>query len=176
VRARYVLLSLLLASCTSHSAAGPSATPTEDNPCAGATPAPGCVTSTPAAGTAYPYPADAGGISPLPVPDKFEGELARKDNNVNPGTRNATIVVTIPAGKVVASDVLCQGRGEVIVTTQPRSQAEQTISCDGNSVPSQLGVFASSPEKVATRYVFTLRATGPSRWLLAVSARVTQHS
>jgi hypothetical protein len=175
VRARLILIPLLLvASCTGGKKEA-SPTPTEENPCLGASPAPGCITTSPTSEpSVFPYPADAGRISPLPVPDTFEGELARKDNNLTPGVRTATITVTVPAGKVIASDLLCQGRGEVAVTTQPKSDAEQTISCDGSELPSQLGVFASDPVTVATKFVFTLKASGPSRWLLAVSARDPQ--
>lgn len=168
MRARLVLVSLLLAACTSHSAAGPTATPTPDH-----CPGPGCLTNIPGS-SAYPYPADAGHISPLPVPGAFEGELARKDNNVNAGIRTTTIVVTVPAGRVLATDLICQGRGEVVVTSRPTSPAAQTIRCDGNAIPSQQGAVATQPAAVTTRYVFTLRATGPSRWLLAVSARTSQ--
>jgi len=157
---------LLGAACTSHSTtADPTATPTlPTSPTASGT----------TSATPFAYPDDAGKISPLPVPDAFDGELARKDNNLSPGLRTATITVTVPAGKVIASDLICQGRGEVAVKTQPKSDAEQTISCDGSELPSQLGVFASDPVKVATRFVFTLTASGPSRWLLAVSARDPQ--
>ena len=166
---------LLATACTSHSTVGgPTTTPTlSGGPCEVATPPAGCPTA-PAPATTYPYPDDAGKISPLPVPGAFDGELARKDNNLTPGVRTATITVTVPAGKVIASDLICQGRGEVVVTTKPKSDAEQTISCDGNDIPSQLGVFASDPVTAPTRFVFTLRATGPSRWLLAVSARAPQ--
>ena len=156
MRARLVLVPLLLASCSGHSATGPAA-----------------ITNTPGS-SAYPYPADAGRISPLPVPGAFDGELARKDNNVNPGIRTTTIAVTVPAGKVVATDLICQGRGEVVVTSRPTSAAEQTLRCDGNAVPSQQAAVAKLPATVATRYLITLRATGPSRGLLAVSARAPQ--
>ena len=172
--ARFVLPLILAAACTHGTgSASPSATPTEEDPCKGASPAPGCVTAS-GDPTAFPYPADAGAISPLPVPEAFPGELARKDNNLTPGVRTATIRVTIPAGKVVASDIICQGRGDVDLTSQPPSQAEQTINCDGSDVPSQLGVFASTKETKATTYVFTLKTTGPSRWLVAISARDPQ--
>lgn len=171
--ARFVLPLLLVVACTNSStSANPTATPTEEDPCKGASPAPGCVV-TPSA-TAVAYPNQAGKISPLPVPGAFPGELARKDNNVDPGIRTATVTVTVPAGKVVASDIICQGRGEVDLSSQPASQAEQTINCDGSEVPSQLGVFASTPEKKATVYRFTLKANGPSRWLFAISARDPQ--
>ena len=171
--ARFVLPLLLAVACThSSNGANPTATPTEEDPCTGASPAPGCVEGP--SPTAVAYPADAGKISPLPVPDRFPGELVRKDNNINPGLRTATVTVTVPAGKVVASDVLCQGRGEIDLTSKPSSQAEQTINCDGSEVPSQLGVFASTPEKKATTYTFTIKANGPSRWLFAVSARDPQ--
>ena len=175
MRARLLLAPLLVAACTGHSSAGPAATPTEENPCTGATPAPGCVSPTPTAeATAYPYPADAGHISPLPVPERFPGELVRKDNNLNPGVRTASVTVTVPAGKVLATDLICQGRGSVEVTTQPVSLAEQTITCDGSDVPSQLGAEAPTGEKSTRTYRVLLRATGPSRWFLAVSARAPQ--
>jgi hypothetical protein len=132
------------------------------------------VTSTPPEATRYPYPADAGKISPLPVPEPFVGELARKDNNLNPGVRTASLTVTVPAGKVIATDLLCQGRGSVIVTTQPVSGAEQTITCDGKDIPSQYATSAPTPETAAHTYRVLLRATGPSRWLVAVSARAPQ--
>jgi hypothetical protein len=177
VRPVLLLVPLLLAACTSHSTAGPTPTttptPTPVDPCLAASPAPGCITSTPGA-SHFPYPADAGRISPLPVPEKFAGELARKDNNLSPGIRTATITVTVAAGKVLATDLLCQGRGTVAVTSRPASAAQQTITCDGNQIPSQRAARASSPVKVATRYVVTLRASGPSRWLVAVSARAPQ--
>ena len=177
MHARLVLIPLVLvAGCTgggSKKTVEP--VPTEENPCLGASPAPGCITTSPTTGpTTYPYPADAGRISPLPVPDKFLGEVARKDNNLTPGVRSTTFVITVPAGKVIGSTVICQGRGHVVVKTNPSSDAEQDISCDGNEIPSQLGVFASDPVKVATRYTFTLTATGPSRWLVAAQARPPQ--
>ncbi|MDX6267584.1 MAG: hypothetical protein QOD70_2324 [Frankiales bacterium] len=172
MRARLLLAApLLAAACSSHSAAGPVPTPTPSDPCEAATPAPGCITTTPGTATTYPYPADAGRISPLAVPPAFDGELGRKSNNLTPGVRTATLTVTVPAGKVLATDLICQGRGRVVVTTTPVSAAAQTITCDGNQLPSQLGATAAKPEAAATRYVVTLRATGPSRWLVAVSAR-----
>ncbi|MCU1600587.1 MAG: hypothetical protein JWO22_1296 [Frankiales bacterium] len=177
MRAQLLLIPLLLvAGCTGGGGSkGAVPTPTEENPCLGDPPAPGCITTSPTtAPTAVPYPADAGRISPLPVPDKLLGEVARKDNNLTPGVRTITFAITVPAGKVIGSTVICQGRGHVVVTTKPASDAEQDISCDGNAIPSQLGVFASDPVKVTTRYVFTLRATGPSRWLIAAQARPPQ--
>lgn len=168
-------LLLLASACTGSDNTGkPEPTPTEINPCEGATPAPGCITSSPATATSFPYPVTAGAISPLPVPDKFDGELARRDNNLNPGVTTTTFTVTIPAGKVIATDVLCQGRGSIAVTTKPVSDGEVTINCDGNDQPSQLGVFASDPVKTATAFTITLKASGPSRWLVAVSARAPQ--
>jgi hypothetical protein len=176
VRARLLLLPVLLAACTSHSSTAPTTAPTEESPCAGATAAPGCATTTPtaAARTTYPYPASAGQISPLPVPDAFEGELVRKDNNLEPGVRTAALTVTVPAGKVLATDLLCQGRGSVVVTTQPGSAAAQTLRCDGSATPSRSAAVSPTAERAARTYHVNLRATGPSRWLLAVSARAPQ--
>jgi len=166
---------LPLAGCTSGGKKGAEPTPTEENPCLGASPAPGCITTSPTAGpTTYPYPADAGQISPLAVPDAFVGEVARKTNNLTPGVRSTTFSIVVPAGKVVGSTVICQGRGSVVVKTTPTSQAEQEFTCDGNQIPSQLGGFADAPVKVATRYTFTLTTTGPSRWLIAAQARPPQ--
>ena len=167
-RASLMLAVLLATACTSTSSRAPAATPTAQESCAL-----GCLTNSPGT-TRYPYPADAGRISPLPVPEKFDGELARKSNNINPGVRTATIVVTIPAGKVVASDVICQGRGELVITSMPTSQAQQRISCDGNAIPSQQGAVANAPETQSKRFVFEVRATGPARWLVAISARTGQ--
>ena len=167
---RLALPLLLAAACTSHSAPGPTAVPTEDDGCSGATPAPGCVTGT---ATPVAYPADAAKIPAFALPAAFPGELARKDNGADPALRTATLAVTVPAGAYVSSDVVCQGRGNIVVTTVPDSQAAQTINCDGNDTPSELQVFAEKPEKTATRYVFTLRATGPSRWFFAAIGRPT---
>ncbi len=176
MRARLLLIPLLLAAgCTGGGKHGAQPTPTEENPCLGASPAPGCITTSPTdAPTAYPYPADAGKISPLPVPDRFLGEVIRKDNNLTPGVRGTTFTITVPAGKVVGSTVICQGRGSVSVKTTPTSQAEQSFTCDGQEIPSQLGVFADAPVTVDTRYTFTLTTTGPSRWLIAAQARPAQ--
>ena len=161
-----ILAALLFATaCTGTSSNAPAPTPTAEDSC--------CITNKPGT-TTYPYPADASHISPLPVPERFDGELVRKDNNLNPGVRTATLVVTVPAGKLLASDVICQGRGEVVITSKPTSQAQQRISCDGNRIPSQLGATASQPATVAKRYVFEVRATGPARWLVAISARTGQ--
>ena len=121
--------------------------------------------------TKVPYPADAAKVPQLPLPAPQPGELARKDNNSDPTLRTATVAVVIPAGKYVSSQVICQGRGDVVLTTSPDSQAAQTINCDGNEGPSELTVFADKPAKVPTRYVFTLKATGPSRWFFAAIGR-----
>lgn len=172
MRARLLLAApLLAAACTGNTAAGPVPSPTVSDPCEVPTPPPGCITTTPGTATTFPYPADAGLISPLPVPPTFDGELARKTNNLTPGVRTATLTITVPAGRVLATDLICQGRGKVVVTTKPVSAAAQTITCDGNQLPSQLVATAAGPEAAARRYVVTLRASGPSRWLVAVSAR-----
>ena len=91
-----------------------------------------------------------------------------------PASGSTTFTITVPAGKVIGSTVICQGRGSVSVTTKPSSHAEQSFPCDGQDIPSQLGVFADAPVKAATRYTFTLAATGPSRWLIAAQARPPQ--
>ena len=165
---RLVLPILLAAACTSHSATGANPTPTEDDGCSGATPAPGCVTGSP---TPVPYPADAAKIPAFALPSPFPGELGRKDNSAAPALRTATLTVTIPAGRFVSSDVVCQGQGNVVLTTVPDSQAAQTINCDGNDTPSELQVFAEKRETAPKRYTFTLKATGPSRWFFAAIAR-----
>jgi hypothetical protein len=163
----FLLPLVLVAACTGGSGSA-SSTPTEDDGCGGASPAPGCVSSSP---TKVPYPSDAAKLPALALPTAQAGELGRKDNNADPSLRSATLAVTVPAGKYVSSQVVCQGRGDVQLTTVPDSQASQTINCDGNDTPSELTVFAEKPEKVAKRYVFTLRATGPSRWFFAAIGR-----
>lgn len=164
---RLVVPLLLAAACTGGSGSA-SSTPTEDDGCSGPSPAPGCVSSSP---TKVPYPADAAKVPELQLPAPQAGELARKDNNSNPALRTATVTVTVPAGKYVSSQVVCQGQGDVELTTVPDSQAAQTINCDGNEGPSELTVFAEKPAKAPTRYVFTLKATGPSRWFFAAIGR-----
>jgi hypothetical protein len=81
------------------------------------------------------------------------------------------VKVVVPRGKVIASDLVCQGRGSVSIKTTPKSGANETINCDGNAIASQFGVFSSSVETVDHTYLVTITADGPSRWLAAISAR-----
>lgn len=161
---------LLLAGCsTAEPQSTPEPTATEINPCSGATPAPGCSTGTPSAG-AVAYP-DSAAALPAVTAAPFDGELARADNGADPAKRTATLRVVIPRGKVIASDLVCQGRGNVSIQTTPKSAADETINCDGNSVASQFGVFSSTVESADHTYLVTITADGPSRWLAAISAR-----
>ena len=162
-------LAVSLTGCTSGgSSAQPTATPTATgDPCLGASPGPECTQPSP---TAFPYPADASKVPAVSL-EPIAGELGRVDNTRDPARRTAVLTIVVPRGQVIASDLVCQGRGSVAITTSPKSLAEQNISCDSNDVPSRFGVFASAAETADRTYVVTVRATGPSRWVVAMSAQ-----
>jgi hypothetical protein len=112
-------------------------------------------------------PTDAAAISPLTIPPS-SGELARGGNDRDPSLSTARFTVVLPAGQRLSTTLACQGAHDVTLTTQPKSEAEQTFGC-GYATPTQLTVEDSVAAKATMTFVVTVTAGAPARWYVVIA-------
>lgn len=113
-------------------------------------------------------PSSSERIPPVTSPS-VPGELARGGNDKDPSVTTRNFTVTLPAGQRLVTTLACQGARDVVLTTKPRSGAEQEFAC-GYTVPAELTVEDPTPARAATTYVVTVTAKAPARWYVVISA------
>jgi hypothetical protein len=175
VRVALVGLALVATACGGSSGGDASVAP---DPCSNATATSVPASCIPGEGnfTAVPSQSGTPPVSSAAIPAVVNppepGELARGGNDKDPSVLVRRFTVTLPAGERLRTTLACQGAHSIVLTTTPKSAAEQEFTCD-YAAPAQLSVEDSVPASAPTSYVVTVKVQAPARWYVVISGTKT---
>lgn len=101
--------------------------------------------------------------------DPGPGLLVAGGNDASAERTTQTFTVTVPAGKRLRVQAVCQGQARMTVTVNPGVEAVTEFAC-GVDDPRQSTVEEPDPVDQPTDYAVTASCPAPSRWYAAVSA------
>ncbi len=106
-------------------------------------------------------------LSPVKLaPD--QGQVAAGGNDVDPSLTTMTFHVTIPTGTRLKVHAACLGNHNIVIKTQPTSDAESEFNCGIHGVASEVGVSDPHVVSAPTSFTVTVTTTAPTRWWVNV--------